>query len=85
MGVRTFCVDRAGGRASAPSGRRQRRIWSRPWQLAAVSLGPARCLAEHLIVSGLGQLTDLRLNALDETSPLPSSATAENTGASGSQ
>jgi hypothetical protein len=33
-------------------------------QLVAVGLGPARCLAEHLLASSLGQLTGLRLNAL---------------------
>ena len=33
-------------------------------QLVAVGLGPARCLAEHLLASGLGQLTDLCLDAL---------------------
>jgi hypothetical protein len=33
-------------------------------KLGAVGLGSARCLAEHLFASGLGQLTHLYVNAL---------------------
>ena len=33
-------------------------------KLAAIGLGPAGCLAEHLLASRLGELAHLRLDAL---------------------